>query len=76
MFTLLKSIRSRSVYLNEPISFAVALLIAEMFFKFHSFLLETGAFLITWWVRGAFGHKLTTLLLPDRGAAGADSQGS
>jgi hypothetical protein len=26
------------------------LLIAELFYKFHSFLLETGAFLATWFV--------------------------
>ncbi|MBI3522300.1 MAG: hypothetical protein HY071_04270 [Chloroflexi bacterium] len=29
---------------------AVAFLIAEPLYKFHSFTLETGAFLMTWWV--------------------------
>ena len=42
MFTLLKSLHSRQAYLSEPVSFVAALAIAEMFYKFHSFLLETG----------------------------------
>ena len=53
MLTLLKSLRSRQVYLSEPVSFVAALVIAEMFYKFHSFLLETGAFLLTWVVLAA-----------------------
>jgi hypothetical protein len=48
MLTLLRSLRSRPVYLSEPVSFFTALIIAEIFYKFHSFLLETGAFLVTW----------------------------
>ena len=43
MLTLLRSLRSRPVYLSEPVSFLTALVIAEIFYKFHSFLLETGA---------------------------------
>lgn len=61
MFTLLKSLRERNVYLSEPVSFAVALLIAELFYKFHSFLLETGAFLVTWAVLGFVANKLAGL---------------
>ena len=64
MFTLLKSLHSRQVYLSEPVSFVVALVIAELFYKFHSFLLETGAFLVTWFVLGAIVHTLAGLLLP------------
>lgn len=50
MLTLLKLFRSRSVYLSESVSLVAALAIAELFYKFHSFLLETGAFLVTWLV--------------------------
>jgi len=64
MFTLLKSLRSRQVYLSEPVSFVAALIIAELFYKFHSFLLETGAFLLTWFVLGAVVHTVTGLVLP------------
>jgi hypothetical protein len=63
MFTLLKSFHSKRVYLGEPISFVAALIIAELFYKFHSFLLETGAFLLTWFVLGWIVHAVTGLLL-------------
>jgi len=64
MFTLLKSLRSPQVYLSEPVSFVAALVIAELFYKFHSFLLETGAFLLTWFVLGAIVHTIAGLVLP------------
>ncbi len=74
MFTLLKSLRSRQAYLSEPVSFVAALAIAELFYKFHSFLLETGAFLLTWFVLGAIVSWCTPTLaakaaaLPPEGA--------
>ncbi|MBI3707461.1 MAG: hypothetical protein HY246_07260 [Proteobacteria bacterium] len=64
MFTLLKSLRSRHVYLSEPASLVAALLVAEVFYKFHSFLLETAAFLATWWVIGAIAHRLAVWAVP------------
>ncbi len=64
MYTLLKSLRLRQVYLSEPVSFIAALVIAEMFYKFHSFLLETGAFLVTWFVLGAIVHTIASWVLP------------
>ena len=75
MFTLLKSLRSRHVYLSEPVSFVAALVIAELFYKFHSFLLETGAFLATWFVLGAIVHTVAAWVVPtpDDGTAGRRS---
>ncbi len=64
MFTLLKALKQRQVYLSEPVSFVAALVIAELFYKFHSFLLETGAFLVTWFVLGAIVHTLARFVLP------------
>jgi hypothetical protein len=64
MFTLLKSLRSPHVYLSEPVSFVAALVIAELFYKFHSVLLETGAFLLTWFVLGAAVHIAAGWVLP------------
>ena len=64
MFTLLKSLRLRRVYLSEPVSFIAALAIAELFYKFHSFLLETGAFLATWFVLGAIVHTAAGWVSP------------
>ena len=66
MFTLLKSLHARQVYLSEPVSFVAALVIAELFYKFHSFLLETGAFLVTWFVLGAIVHNVTARVLPPK----------
>ena len=37
------------------VSLAIAFGIAEPFYKFHSFTLETGAFLVTWWVLRRIG---------------------
>lgn len=37
------------------ISLAIAFGIAESFYKFHSFTLEAGAFLATWWVLRRIG---------------------
>jgi hypothetical protein len=64
MFTLLKSLRSPRAFLSEPVSFIAALVIAELFYKFHSFLLETGAFLLTWFVLGAAVHTVAGWVLP------------
>ncbi|MCK6449307.1 MAG: hypothetical protein L6R19_00390 [Alphaproteobacteria bacterium] len=65
MFTLLKSLKDRQVWLSEPVSFVAALVIAELFYKFKSFLLETGAFLVTWFVLGAIIHMVAKLVLPN-----------
>jgi len=70
MFTLLKSLRSPHAYLSEPVSFIAALVIAELFYKLHSFLLETGAFLLTWFVLGAAVHAVAGWMLP-KTASGA-----
>jgi hypothetical protein len=64
MFTLLKSLHSRQVYLSEPAAFIAALMIAELFYKFKSFLLETAAFLVTWFILGAIIHTVTDRIWP------------
>ena len=46
----------------------LAFLIAEVFYKFHSFALECGAFLLTWWVLDVVIDKLVAFL---RGRAAA-----
>ena len=54
MYELLRRLTLRQFALEQLPIFLVALTIAEIFYKFHSFLLETGAFLVTWLVLGAF----------------------
>ena len=53
MFTLLRQSSLQVLALVQAPSFLTALIIAEMFYKFHSFLLETGAFLLTWFALDA-----------------------
>jgi hypothetical protein len=50
MHTLVKSMPLRQLLLEQLPVFACALVIAETFYKFHSFTLECLAFLATWYV--------------------------
>jgi len=49
MYTLIQSISLRRLILEQGLAFGSSLLIAEMFYKFHSFTLECLAFLATWY---------------------------
>jgi hypothetical protein len=48
MFTMIRVVPIRRLLLEQLPAITLALTIAELFYKFHSFLLETGAFLLTW----------------------------
>ena len=50
VFTLIRNLTVRQLILNQLPIFAISLLIAELFYKFHSFALESIAFLCTWYV--------------------------
>ncbi len=50
MFTLIRMLGWREIAVRQVPAFMAALLIAETFYTLHSFLLETGAFLATWFV--------------------------
>ena len=65
MLTLLTSLRLREVYLREPVSFFTALVIAEVFYKFRSFLLETSAFLLTWLVLAVLVDAVVKWIAPN-----------
>ena len=53
MSTLLRSLSIRELLIAEAPSLAISMMIAELFFKFHSFTLECIAFLATWYVVGS-----------------------
>jgi hypothetical protein len=53
MFALIRSLPARQLLLEQVPTFAVSLLIAELFYKFHSFTLECIAFLATWYLLDA-----------------------
>lgn len=50
MYSLIKSLSASELFTQQLPTFAISFGIAEMFYKFHSFVLETGAFLATWFV--------------------------
>ena len=50
MYTLVKAIPVRDLVLAQVPALGLSLVIAELFYKFHSFTLETIAFLATWFV--------------------------
>ncbi len=50
MYTLVRTAPIRTLVAREAPALAGALLIAERFYKFHSFTLECLAFLATWYV--------------------------
>ena len=50
MYTLARSIGFRHMLLEQVPALGASLIIAEMFYKFHSFTLECLAFLGTWYV--------------------------
>jgi hypothetical protein len=59
MFRLLTSISTGELFKRQIPVFLVAFVIAELFYKFHSFTLECGAFLVTWFVLDAAVHLIT-----------------
>ena len=49
MYTLLKDKGAKKFLTTEMPSLGASLLVSEVFFKFGSFILECGAFLVTWY---------------------------
>jgi hypothetical protein len=68
MFTLLRMLSVRRLLIEQFPSIAAAWLIAELFYKFHSFSLECAAFLATWFVFDALVQIARHLLAGDRNA--------
>ena len=48
MYALVRNLTSPAIAVREGLSFVASLLLAEVFYKFHSFSLECLAFLATW----------------------------
>jgi len=64
MYELIRRLTLRQLTLEQLPLLVIALGIAEIFYKFHSFLLETGAFLLTWFALGALHAGLKSGLTP------------
>ena len=50
MYMLMRSMPLRRFLCEQTPAIGLAFIIAELFYKFHSFTLECGAFLVTWYV--------------------------
>jgi len=50
MFTLVQNLPARELLLYQAPTLVISLVIAELFYTFHSFTLECVAFLATWYV--------------------------
>jgi hypothetical protein len=72
MFTLLRTLPLRRLFGEQLPVLLLAWLIAELFYKFHSFSLETAAFLATWFVLDALlqGLKILLIKTPNAPASG------
>jgi hypothetical protein len=66
MYTLIRHLNARDTLWTEVPALALALVLAEAFFRFHSFTLECLAFLATWLV-------FSTLAARARGCTAADN---
>lgn len=58
MYRLLSSLSAGELLTRQAPIFLTAFVIAELFYKFHSFTLECGAFLATWFVIDAVVARL------------------
>ena len=62
MYSYVKQAGIPTVLAQEAPAFVASFVIAEVFYKFHSFTLECGAFLITWrvldWVYQQVAQRL------------------
>ena len=74
MLTLLRCLPLPELMKQEAPAFLIAFLLAEFFYKFHSFTLECAAFLATWYALGLVSRKLRRNV-PEH-APGASSAGS
>jgi hypothetical protein len=75
MFRLIRSMTWKQGLAEQLPALAGAACIAEAFYKFHSFLLECGAFLLTWFVLDALLQGVARLL-PNNKAALSGDQGN
>lgn len=62
MYTLVRSIPLRQLLSQQAPVLVASLLVAEVFYKFHSFTLECVAFLATWYVLDALIHVFSRAL--------------
>jgi hypothetical protein len=77
MYTLIRTLPVKRLAFEQAPSLGLALILAELFYKFHSFTLECIAFLATWFVLDAVVHwtisRFATPLFPPTPSDGSNS---
>ena len=66
MYKLMSGVPARQLLLRHAPTLIGALAIAEMFFKWKSFLLEAGGFLVTWYLLDAAVTYIENALAKDK----------
>jgi hypothetical protein len=64
MYQLIHSLSVNELFKRQLPVFLLAFVIAELFYKFHSFTLECAAFLATWYVLDAIVHWIVPRKAP------------
>lgn len=62
MYQLIRTLTVQQLLIRQAPVLLLSIAIAELFYKFHSFTLETAAFLATWFVLDAIVDRLGRLL--------------
>ncbi len=65
MYTLVRSLTIRQFLYGQLPVLALSLGIAELFFKFHSFLIEACAFIATWFVLDFLVGRVLRVFRPE-----------
>ena len=68
MYTLLRSVPTSNLLAMQAPALLASFMIAELFYKFHSFTLECLAFLVTWFVIDALLNAGRNLLIGRKSA--------
>jgi len=63
MYELIRRLTIKQLTMEQLPLLVIALGLAELFYKFHSFLLEAGAFLLTWLALGALSSVIESLFM-------------
>ena len=69
MYSLAKELGIRGVLVKEAPYMLISFIIAEMFYKFHSFTKEMVAFLVTWYVISFVGNTIVAKIFPAQAQA-------
>ena len=72
MYSLMRCLSLKKMLFGQVPVLVISFVIAEIFYKFHSFTLECGAFLATWFVLDWATVTLLKVLKPEKESPAVD----